>query len=209
MKDHNGGDERCFLLKAEGAYYKGYWIYFSVPADAALSAADSFLRRIWCECCGHLSAFRLDDEWYDEDEDDFGMSRKLSSFLIGDKLPYEYDFGTTTDIIVTIVGECSRPAQREEAQLLARNVPPRDICAKCGAPATQLDVFEGETFCDKCAESLDEETPSLPITNSPRCGQCGYDGELDRWTFDPAGPFPQPAPMPVKRRRGSRVSTKK
>jgi ribosomal protein L40E len=40
----------------------------------------------------------------------------------------------------------------------------------------------------------------LPVTNSPRSGECGYDGEFDIWTYDPDGPFPQP--QKPKRKRG-------
>ena len=59
LKDHIGGDESCYVLKADGAYDKDYWLLFTVPLDATLSAVDKFLREIWCECCGHMSAFRM------------------------------------------------------------------------------------------------------------------------------------------------------
>ncbi|MDR0764897.1 MAG: plasmid pRiA4b ORF-3 family protein [Synergistaceae bacterium] len=195
LKEHNGGGESCCLIKAEGAYNKDYWLYFSVPADARLSAVDGFLRNIWCECCGHLSAFRLGGG-------EFGKSRKLSSLCAGNTLLYEYDFGSTTEILVTVVDEISRPAQREKARLLARNVPPPEECVKCGAPATQINALEGEALCDKCAESVEDDAALLPVVNSPRYGECAYDGELDKWTFDPSGPFPQPSEAPAKRRRG-------
>jgi hypothetical protein len=203
QKEHNGGEERCFLIRADGAYYKDYWLYFSVPLGAALSATDKFLRNIWCECCGHLSAFRpggRSGQIWGGDEDGYGMSRKLSSFCAGDTLFYEYDFGTTTDINVTIVDELYRPAQREKARLLARNVPPRMVCVKCGASATRIDAWKREALCDKCAGTVGDEAALLPITNSPRCGECAYDGEYDKWTFDPSGPFPQPAPAKIRRR---------
>ena len=198
MKEHNGGDERCVLIKAEGAHCKGYWIYFSVPLEATLSAVDSFIRDIWCECCGHLSAFR-------DTFDKVGKSRKLSSLYTGSSLLYEYDFGSTTDITITIADELSRPAQREKVRLLARNVPLRDECVKCGAPATQINAWERDTLCDECAETIEDDAALLRITNSPRCGECGYEGEYDKWTFDPSGPFPQPAEAPEKKRRGRRV----
>ena len=198
LKEHNDGNERCFLLKADGAYRKSYWLYFSVPVDATLSVVDDFLRYIWCECCGHLSAFRVGG--WEDDEDDYGMSYKLSSFYLGSTLPYEYDFGSTTEINVTIVDVISRPAQREEVRLIARNVPRQEECVNCGAPATKIDAWKGNTFCDKCAEKLEDEETLLPITNSPRCGECGYEGEYDIWTFDP-GPFTQPAAAPAKKRR--------
>ena len=193
LKEHNSGDEQCFLMEAKGVYCKGYWLYFSAPPDTALSAIDNFLRHIWCECCGHLSAF-----WWGSDK--FGMSRKLSLLNIGNTLLYEYDFGTTTDITITVVDEISRPAQREKARLLARNVPPRDECVKCGAPATRINAWNRDVFCDRCADTAEDKAALLLITNSPRCGECAYEAESDKWTFDPSGPFPQP----VKKGHGGR-----
>lgn len=178
LKEHGEGDEECYLVKAEGAYDKGYWLYFSISLDASLSALDRFLRQIWCECCGHMSAFRRGGA-------EFGKSRKISALSVGDALLYEYDFGSTTEIIVTALGEISRPKQREKVQLLARNVPPEARCEKCGAPADVINVWEDEILCDACAAGAEDEAALLPIVNSPRCGECGYDGAQDKWTFDP------------------------
>jgi hypothetical protein len=195
LKDHNGGDESCYLLKAEGAYSKEHWIFFAVSIDAPMSVVDKFLRDIWCECCGHLSAFRAGGR-------EFGKARKLSALDIGDTLLYEYDFGSTTEIIITVVDKISRKKQKEKAQLLGRNAPMDELCEKCGAPATVVDPLDDyAVLCDKCAEESADEGVQLPITNSPRSGECGYDGELDIWTFDPSKPFPQP--QKAKARRGA------
>jgi hypothetical protein len=175
LKDHNEGGERCFLIKAEGAYSKRYWLYFSIPINATLSDMDHFLRKIWCECCGHLSAFRVGRE-------ELEMSSKLSSvFAMGTALLYEYDFGSTTTINVTAVSAISRPAQRLAVQVLARNLLPEWRCVKCGEPATQVNPWEREVLCGKCAEEEEDGDEFLPITNSPRCGICGYCGESDMW----------------------------
>jgi len=192
LKDHNGGNEPCYLIKAEGAYDKNYWLFFTVALDASMSAVDKFLRQIWCECCGHLSAFRMGGR-------EFGKARKLSALSVGDILLYEYDFGTTTEIVLTVVEEISRTKQKEKVQLLARNVPAEVTCDECGAPATCEDVFEGVTLCGKCSANADDEGMLLLITNSPRSGECGYDGELDIWRFDPDKPFPQPQKTRVRR----------
>ena len=193
LKDHNGGDEPCYLLKAEGAYNRDYWLFFSVPLDATLSAVDKFLRAIWCECCGHMSAFHAGGR-------EFGKARKLAALNIGDTLLYEYDFGTTTEILITVVDRIERVKQKEKIQLLARNIPAQKKCDECDAPATHVEVSEGINLCDECSESSEDEYEMLmPIVNSPRCGDCGYDGELDTWTFDPNKPFPQPQKQNAKR----------
>ena len=180
LKEHGMGDEPCYLVKAEGFYNKGYWLFFSVALNASLSSVDSFLRKIWCECCGHLSAFRVGGR-------DIAMSRKVSSLLVGDVLSYEYDFGTPTDIIVTVLDEISRKKQREKVQLIARNVLPKACCVLCGTQAVAVGAFHGELYCSKCADAIPKDDEMfLRIVNSPRSGACGYDGELDVWTFDPA-----------------------
>ncbi|MDR2529929.1 MAG: hypothetical protein LBC65_00105 [Oscillospiraceae bacterium] len=176
IKKHGNGDEECCLIKAEGAYDKNYWLLFSVPLDAPMSSVDKFLRRIWCECCGHLSAFRYGGR-------EFGKTRKVSALEIGSTLYYEYDFGSTTEILLTVVDKISRPKQREKVQLLARNVPLADICDNCGKPAAYVDAWERELLCAECAAKVDEDA-LLPVVNSPRCGECAYDGEQDIWTFD-------------------------
>jgi hypothetical protein len=145
---------------------------------------DTFLRKIWCECCGHLSAF-------EKDGDEYGKSRKISSLVPGDVLLYEYDFGSTTEILITVIGEISRPVQREKIRLLARNEPLEMLCDTCGAPAAIVDTCQGGLLCDECAKDCKDEDMFLPVVNSPRCGECGYCGELDKWTFDPEKSFPQ------------------
>jgi len=183
IKDHNSGNENCYLIKAEGAYNKDYWLFFTVPLDATLMHLDKFLRQIWCECCGHMSAFRQGGR-------EFGKSKKISALGVGDTLLYEYDFGSTTEIIVTVVREITRPKQREKILLLARNEPMAEVCDSCQAPAAYIDACEGGFACESCAEEADEDA-LMEITNSPRMGECGYTGEEDRWIFDSSKPFPQ------------------
>ena len=178
LKEHDNGDEKCYLMKAEGAYNKDYWLFFTVPMDATLTAVDKFLRQIWCECCGHLSAFRPG-----------GKSKKVSTLSIGDTFLYEYDFGSTTEIVLTVVSEMSRKKQREKVLLLARNELMTETCDTCQAIASGYNAWESEFVCEKCAKDVDEDA-ILPIVNSPRMGECGYTGDEDRWIFDPNKPFP-------------------
>ena len=175
-KEHNDGTEKCYLIKAEGVYNKKYWLYFSMPLEANLSVVDKFLRQIWCECCGHLSAFYIGGEG-------IGKSRKLYDFDPGEKLLYEYDFGTSTDIAITIIDEISRPVQKEKISLIARNEPLKTICAHCGKNADYMNVYDMEYTCDECVGGAEYDDYLLPITNSPRSGECGYTGECDKWTF--------------------------
>jgi len=182
--DDPHGAQKCSLLKIEGAYAKDYWLYIDIPVTATLSAVDAFLREIWLECCGHLSAF------YGYGRMEVNPRRKLREFPIGDKLRHEYDFGATTETLITIVGETVRKTQRDAVRLLARNIPPVFPCPVCGKPATWLCTEciydEGSPFlCDECGEAHEHEDMLLPVVNSPRMGTCGYEGEMDHFTFYP------------------------
>ena len=194
LKEHDKGSEDCLLMKAEGAYNKDYWLYFSIPLSASLSALDIFLRGIWCECCDHLSAFQIN-------RNELCETTRLSDFYIDDVIFYDYDFGSTTKIQLTVVDVISRKKKEEIVQLLARNVPVVYGCDECNEPAIYIDIYNSASYCEKCAESLEDGDMLMRITNSPRCGVCGYGGELDIWTFDPEKPFPQPQKDGINQKR--------
>lgn len=184
FKLHDAGEQECVLLKVEGVD-KRYWLFIEVSMSATLQRLDSFLRDIWLECCGHMSAFM--GSGYQE----YGMSRKVSSFAPGTQLRYEYDFGDTTRLLVTFVGFSHREPQRNAVRLLARNAPIAWKCSVCGKPAELFFVertYEDEDplFCRACAEGADVDMDmALPVTNSPRMGQCGYTGEFDIYEYVP------------------------
>ena len=185
LKVHGQGaeEQECILIKIEGAYDKDYWLYVDVPLDKSLSTLDKFLRAIWLECCGHLSAFH--GAGYDGE---IGKNRKLNAFDLGDKLLHEYDFGDTTECLITVMGRTRREPQRTAARLLARNTPPQFQCTQCGAPASDICTecaYETDNpfYCTNCGEQHEHEDMLLPITNSPRMGVCGYCGELDKYAF--------------------------
>ena len=121
---------------------------------------------------------------------EYGKSRKISTLDVGDNLIYRYDFGTPTEIKLTVMSEISRPKQREKVLLLARNEPMSFACESCQAPAAYVYVWENVMVCEACAEEISEDG-LLDVTNSPRMGECGYAGCDDRWIFDPNKPFPQ------------------
>jgi hypothetical protein len=186
IKEHTQteGGESAVLVRAEGMD-KNYWLLLDIEANAVLSDLDSFLRKIWLECCGHMSVFSL----HRFDGNEFAMRKKISDFSTGDKLCYMYDMGSTTELMISIVGETRRPKQKAKVRLLARNVAPEITCS-CGKPATTLCsecMYDADNpfLCDGCAETHEHEEMMLPVTNSPRMGECAYDGYLDKWTFEP------------------------
>ena len=194
MKNHllkahgkEAGGQECCLLKIEGAHDKDYWLLIDVPMESRLSTVDDFLRDIWLECCGHLSAFRGPKR---SDYYEIAMSRRLRDFSAGDKIVHEYDFGTTTESLITFMGSTKRPKQRNAVRLLARNVPPTFQCRECGALADFIctDCMYSTAnpfFCESCGDKHEHDDMLLPVVNSPRFGECGYCGERDIFTFDP------------------------
>ncbi len=175
-----------FHLFVEGRYDKDYWMHISLSSSATLDTLDAFLRRAWLECCGHLSAFTIGGQSYSmnpmREHGDFGMSAKLERVLEpGVAFRYEYDFGSTTDLNLKVVGVRARAKGRGVA-LLARNEPPQVDCNKCGLrPATQICsqcLYQGTGWlCDECAADHPcGEDMFLPVLNSPRVGVCAYGG---------------------------------
>jgi len=182
LKQHSDptGEQECCLIRVEGMD-KRYWLLLDAPTTASLKNLDDFLRRIWLECCGHMSAFM--GSGYQE----FPMSRKLSAFPEGAQIGYEYDFGDTTELLVSFIGRTRRKKQREAVRLLARNKPIEWKCAECGKPAELVDMSREERpcYCRACAEKSELDPDMiLPVTNSPRVGVCAYTGELDRYGFE-------------------------
>jgi hypothetical protein len=70
-------------------------------------------------------------------------------------------------------------------------MPHVEACNTCGAPATFIKAWDDAFACAACAQNAEDAAAMLPFVNSPRAGVCGYEGALDRWTFDPHKPFPQ------------------
>jgi hypothetical protein len=189
---------KLFRVVIEGKYQPQYWLHVEIPATATLQDLDNFLRRIWVECCDHLSAFKIEGpkrrarpsleellaaDWRDPDEVDM-------EDLVGDlfkkdlKLSYEYDFGSTTHLTLKVVGEREGAiVKSHEVRVLARNDAPFIPCGRCHqAAATIIDMEnsydESGWLCARCAEEMElsEEEMTLPVVNSPRTGVCGYTG---------------------------------
>lgn len=183
LRQHSAGEEKCLLLKVEGRDNKNYWLYLTIPLTAALNDLDVFLRHIWLECCGHMSAF------FDSYGEEYRMTRRLRNFKPGEQFLYEYDFGDTTELLITAVEYVKRKPQQAPVRLLGRNLPIDFECGKCEKPAVFVDqekLYSGEypCLCADCAEKADADM-LLPLVNSPRTGQCCYTGEQDDFGFDP------------------------
>lgn len=165
-KDNKLG--KSFLIKVESnpkwekdPYFLSLW----VDSKTAMEDIDILLRKIWLECCGHLSDFSHPKQknrqsiWdifeaqqllmkgkkaaYEKMMEDvngeISMGRKAHAVLSkGIKIDYQYDYGSTTELQLAVVDELPIVAD-QPIVLLSRNEPLKIICHNCGkAPAIQM-----------------------------------------------------------------------
>jgi hypothetical protein len=142
---------------------------------ASFGDLDMFLRDTWLECCGHMSGFSAGEEEID-------MNEKLSDILSpGQTWLYEYDFGSTTELLLKVVSEFKGTLKKGKVEILVRNEAPQIICNQCEKSATTICtecIYDNQGWlCDDCARKhyCDEEM-FLPVVNSPRTGVCAYAG---------------------------------
>ena len=190
---------RYFQIVISGKYVKDYWLIVETSENTTLKELDKFIRDIWVECCRHLSAFTCHGVEYEScpNIDGFwgqpskNMNYRLKDVVnVGDSISYEYDFGSTTELLINIHGVREGEKRNNEIVILSRNNPPKIVCSNCGQnEANWVDTeayYEGLPFwCEDCLneEHGDEEDGEysereflLPICNSPRMGVCGYEG---------------------------------
>lgn len=191
-----------FELVISGKHYPSYWLIIEIREDATLKELDSFLRDIWLECCGHLSSFNIGGVLYDSmpSIDSFwgepakSMKQKLKPILEkGMTFSYEYDFGSTTDLVISVHDYRLSYWKKDKLTILSRNNPIEFICDKCHKkPATMVCtqcIYDGTGFlCDNCKKKHKcGEEMLRNVCNSPRMGVCGYEGSskyLDQFVPD-------------------------
>jgi hypothetical protein len=154
-----------------------FWLDLAAKPDATLKDIDRLLRRTWLECCGHMS------EFYGRNRRKVSMNIKLTGAFraVGEHLGYIYDFGSSTELVVSLVGTAEGQS-KNAVRLVARNEGPTWPCDECGETATAVCtqcLYEGKGFC--CAAHATSHDCGgemlLPVVNSPRMGVCGYTGE--------------------------------
>lgn len=161
------------LLRVQAAYAPMYWMYMATGRDTKLGQLDVLLRRVWLECCDHLS------EFYTTGRQEIPMSRRMSEIFYrhGVGIKHVYDFGTSTELVVCFAGLTEGVSAKPI--VAPRNEPPDWRCDICGEPASTVcaECYEGGFNCMRhgknhgCGEDM-----LLPVVNSPRMGVCGYTG---------------------------------
>ena len=180
----NQGDSMLILVELPRS---PFWVYLTVPNTVKLMSIDAVLRDLWLDCCGHMSEFSSHDDLYvgEPDEPLFGRKRERSMNVslkraIGHgSLVYQYDFGSTTTLVLRVMGE-KVIGLEPGIKVVARNDAPDIRCTECGGVATELlfDDWAPIAYCDECLGSVEEdgEAYTLPVVNSPRMGVCAYSG---------------------------------
>lgn len=138
--EENG--QECFLLKVESED-ADHWLFVDIAASSTLSALDRFLRKIWLECCGHLSMFYLPGRYGDR----VGMSTKIDSLNVGFTLMYDYDFGSETTLKIKFIKKMFRPAQRSVVRCLQETIRMSMIAANAASTLSMSMPEHGRPNC--------------------------------------------------------------
>ena len=119
------------------------------------------------------------------DDGDIAMDEEARDVLYkGLKFHYDYDFGTTTSLILKVIDEYPIAAD-SRIVLLSRNEPLMIMCTECenGIATKVCTVHWNETLlCDPCAKKHSEkciyfnDNNPRRVVNSPRMGKCVYNG---------------------------------
>lgn len=183
--DRSGTVQPLYHLLVRDRYSSAFWLHLEMNGSAKLKDLDRYLRAIWLECCGHMSKFT---------EAGWGSSDVAISWTVErafDRYPqlvHLYDFGTTSETLIQVVGfRSGKPLSRHPIVLMARNDLPTEACMECGARATHycsecvIEHEETGLLCAECVQDhpCEDYGPPIPLVNSPRLGMCGYDGPAD------------------------------
>ena len=171
-----------YHIEVKAKYDKKFFLQLLFESESKLKVIDDFLRDIWLECCGHISAFR-------SQHNEIKMNKKVGEvFSIFDKIDYDYDFGSTTSLELNGIKSYNLPFLDEKIILLSRNEPLKLICRACDvSPAETMCIVCCDengfyAYCKKCAKKHKKtcedfaDYAEVEIVNSPRCGECGYTG---------------------------------
>ncbi len=173
-----------YHLRIESGYGGStYWLHLAVELDTTLKNLDNFLRHIWLECCGHMSAFFAGKAYTSLE---LPMSRTIGQVIYpGDSLSYVYDFGSETRLIVTALSSYNGKLQgKNMIKLLARNPQPVIMCDDCGENQAEY-ICQECRMCDEtgllCSSCLGkhecDDEMFVRVMNSPRSGVCAYGTE--------------------------------
>ena len=177
-KAHSGKVTQAFYhieVEAEEMF-----LHLLVLGNAPMKRIDIFLKAIWLECCGHMSAFG---------HKNFKVSMSQNVEDVFDpkvKIYHDYDFGTTTRVFLKGL-KSYQLNLKDKLILLSRNEPLKFMCATCKTElainlCTTCNWDKYSFYCESCSTKHEEvcndfsDYSCMPVVNSPRMGECGYTG---------------------------------
>ncbi|MFT4759890.1 MAG: hypothetical protein ACI9XO_002979 [Paraglaciecola sp.] len=187
LEKEKSSTKKAYHLKMTAAEM---FLHVLVDGAKPLNVLDGFLRAIWLECCGHMSSFEVKGKRYDNDWDAGDIGEKKSSAMskIFQKdmvLDYQYDFGSTTQFSIKVMGEYEIGV-KGGIELLSRNEPLEIKCHTCNTKLASVICsvcfYDEAMFCKSCAKKHAKacedfaDYAEMAVVNSPRMGVCGYDG---------------------------------
>ena len=177
--------ESLYHLRILDSWRSEFWLDVEMRGSGTLKNLDSYLRGIWLECCGHLSRFSI-GSWRGKE-----ISKKYRAdkiFERGIEITHIYDFGTSSETLIKVVGTREgKPTTTRPIALMVRNLQPKAKCIECRQLAVwlcmecQIEEENWGTLCDQHAETHPHDDYGEPVrlVNSPRLGMCGYDGPAE------------------------------
>ncbi|MDR2466843.1 MAG: hypothetical protein LBD35_05565 [Prevotellaceae bacterium] len=184
-----GFDELDYFLGCIWLQCCGHLSHFRKPYNSVKRDYDGLANDIVKQFreTGHLGVPEDCDEYFSRDDETFSMEEKVkNAFYSKLKIKYEYDFGSTTELTLTVTNRYEIEAD-ERIVLLSRNEPPAIYCRACNERIAiyvcTVHAFNEEcVFCEECAKQHAAECPdfedyaAMTIVNSPRFGICAYNG---------------------------------
>lgn len=168
-----------------------FWMFLQVPGTRTLKDVDDFLRDGWLEGGFHLSVFTIGGIKYDSEPESAEHGEISMRYVLRDVLeenavfPYEYDFGTTTRLRLTVTAARVPPLiPREGTVVLAIHDEVGFVCDMCGGEATRVCAYctmlsDGSLLCDDCIRDHEcyRSNPDavLGVVQSPRVGMCSFE----------------------------------
>jgi hypothetical protein len=179
-----------------------YFLYVLFNHNTTLKEVDKFLRKIWCECCGHLSNFFYKKPTPFENNIIRMIYNKITQIpknkkiidiknifeINNNEITYIYDFGDQTELTIELLGIFNGNTKVYKNNILLRNKFNLYKCEYCNDYATHL--YECELICNFCINNInikmkknkDDNVENnwedigtfYPIVNSPRFGSCCY-----------------------------------
>ena len=176
-------DKSGYLIEFISTNYitnKTYQMFVIFGTKCKFSHIDTFLRNIWCECCGHMSTLDVFEEVNKNKTQSVKFNTLISKYENAKQFIYSYDMGSTTDIYFRIIKKLEGTNKNTDIELLYRNEPFKVKChnyKKCKEYATN--IYYDELYCNDCKNNIDEEEQELilKLSNSPRTGICAFEIE--------------------------------